>query len=98
MADSRQLTPAASAPDSPIVAVGIRANDAWKDATVPESWVAVSTDGATWWEAGDVEAFGMPIWPGAIASDGDRIVLGTVGEPASAMPYSSLWLGTVIGP
>jgi hypothetical protein len=94
MADARDLMPTAGTPNSPIAVVGIRPDAAWQDATVPESWVAVSSDGATWWEARGVEAFGMPVWPEAVASEGDRIVIGLVGEPQSADPYSSLWLGT----
>lgn len=98
MADARQIWPAAGTPASPIAVVGMRSDAAWADGTVPETWVAVSTDGAKWLEARDVEAFGMPVWPEAIAIDGDRIMLGLVGEPESARPYSALWLGTVTAP
>jgi hypothetical protein len=98
MADARDIWPAAGTPDSPIAVVGMRSDATWADGTVPEAWVAVSTDGAIWLEAGAVEAFGMPIWPEAIACDGDRIVLGLVGEPESAGAYSALWLGKVTVP
>jgi hypothetical protein len=40
----------------------------------------------------------MPVWPEAVAVDGDRVVIGLVGEPPSAMPQTYLWLGKVTGP
>ena len=98
MADARAIWFSAGTPDSPIAIAGTRSDAAWKDATVPESWVAVSTDGAIWWEATDIEAFGMPIWPEAIATEGNQIVIGLVGEPPSAGPYSALWSGKLTVP
>jgi hypothetical protein len=96
--DARNVWLSTGTPASAIAVVGMRSDAVWQDTTVPESWIAVSTNGMTWWEASDVEAFGMPIWPEAIASDGDRIVLGLVGEPESARPYSALWFGIVTRP
>ena len=98
LTDTRELRPATGALDSAIAVGGIRPDAAWADGTIPESWVAVSTDGATWWEATGLEAFGMPIWPEAIASAGDRVVIGLAGGPPSAMPQTYLWLGKVTEP
>ena len=42
-ADSRDLMPTATTPDSAIVVAGVRPDGSWQDATIPESWVAVST-------------------------------------------------------
>jgi hypothetical protein len=45
----------------------------------------VSTNGMTSWEASDVEAFGIPIWPEAIASD----VTGSFSDWSASRSYLS---------